>query len=181
MLIVADTISRHDHGELVFSHIRQAFPDYVPEVPEEANYYRNRVTSGCMRPRSLGIMSRICGVWCLCPRGVLEHGKQPLCRRTGTLGAGDGRGEGSFTAAVLVSMTSLIAFTPQSGVEMGVPSTVYIHPNPTQSKTTNPLLGRPSTPPRRLSEEARKKISRGPGEFQLPINKMYTPGCIRMG
>jgi hypothetical protein len=56
MLIAADTISRHDHGELVFSHIRQAFPDYVPEVPEEANYYRNRVTSGCMRPRSLGIM-----------------------------------------------------------------------------------------------------------------------------
>ncbi|KAK3897261.1 hypothetical protein C8A05DRAFT_19942 [Staphylotrichum tortipilum] len=38
-----DTIRRSDNSALVLDHIRQEFPDYVPEFPEEAVHYRNRV------------------------------------------------------------------------------------------------------------------------------------------
>ncbi|KAK4124387.1 hypothetical protein N657DRAFT_571599, partial [Parathielavia appendiculata] len=38
-----DTIRRHDNSALVVDHIRQEYPDYVPEFPEETNHYRNRV------------------------------------------------------------------------------------------------------------------------------------------
>lgn len=38
-----DTIRRSDNSAVVLDHIRQEFPDYVPEFPEELNHYRNRV------------------------------------------------------------------------------------------------------------------------------------------